>query len=277
VVVVLGLLAAAFYGFGDFAGGFASRRHAATTVALYAYPVGVVLTALLLPAFGGELSARTILFGALGGCSGMVGVLLMYSVMAIAPINIISPITAVLAAVVPVIVGVALGERPSPLAWSGMVIGVAAVVLVSRTTEDHPHGRIAPKIVVLACFAGVGFGLYFVFLARAAHNSGMWPLLVSRTTAALLILPVAAARRAFVRVERKWLYWAVAAGFCDVGANLCFLLASRHGLLSVAAVLTALYPAVTVILAVTVLHEHLSRTQRAGLALAVGSIVLITI
>jgi drug/metabolite transporter (DMT)-like permease len=277
VVVVLGLLAAIAYGLGDFAGGFASRKHSAVTVLLWAYPIGAVLMALLLPVFGGTPDGRTFLFGALGGCAGMMGVLLMYSLMAIAPMNIISPVTAVLAAIVPVIVGVALGERPSALAWAGMAVGIAAVMLVSRTTEDHPHGRIAPKIIALACVAGIGFGLYFVFLARAGNDSGLWPLVISRTVAAILILPVAASSHAFVRVERNWLYWAIGAGVCDATANLCFLLASRHGLLSVAAVLTSLYPAVTVILAVTVLHEHVSRAQRAGLALAVTSIVLITI
>jgi drug/metabolite transporter (DMT)-like permease len=102
-------------------------------------------------------------------------------------------------------------------------------------------------------------------------------LVISRATAALIILPVAASSHAFVRVERNWLFWAIGAGVCDVSANLFFLLASRHGLLSIAAVLTSLYPAVTVMLAVAVLHEHVSKAQRAGLALAVTSIVLITL
>jgi uncharacterized membrane protein len=277
VVVLLGLLAAITYGLGDFAGGLASRRHSATTVLLYAYPVGAVLIAVMLPFFNGEVTGRTILFGILGGCAGVVGVLVMYSLMAIAPMNIISPVTAVLAAIVPVVVGVVLGERPSSLAWIGMVLGILAVVLVSHTTEHHPHGKIALKIIVLACLAGVGFGFYFVFLARAGHNSGLWPLMISRITAALIIIPIALRSRATIVIRGRWLLWAAGAGVFDATANLFFLLASRHGLLSVAGVLTSLYPAATVILAITVLHEHVSKSQRVGLAVAAASIVLITI
>src|SRR5262249_40271782 len=103
--------------------------------------------ALMLPLFGGHPSAHSIVFGIAGGVAGLVGVLLMYSLMTVAPINVISPVTAVLAAIVPVVIGVGLGERPHPSAWFGIVLGLGAVILVSRTTEDHPHGRIGARIL----------------------------------------------------------------------------------------------------------------------------------
>lgn len=278
MVVVLGLLAAVAYGVGDFAGGFASRRHSAITVLLHSYPIGALLMAALLPAFPGELTGRTLGFGILGGLTGLVGVAIMYSLMAIAPMNIISPVTAVLAAIVPVVVGVTLGERPSALAWLGMIIGISAVVLVSRTTDEHPHGRMAPRIIVLACLSGLGFGLYFVFLARAGDDSGLWPLVISRIASAVAVVPLAGKMRAITPIrEPRYLLYAVGAGLCDATANMLFLLASRHGLLSIASVLTSLYPATTVLLAILVLREHVSRTQQAGLALAAASIVLITV
>jgi drug/metabolite transporter (DMT)-like permease len=275
VVVVLGLFAALFYGVGDFAGGLASRTHSAVTVLLHSYPVGAVLMLALLPAFPGHLSARVAIFGIAGGLCGLVGVTIMYGLMVIAPMNIISPVTAVLAAMVPVLFGVAVGERPHLSAWFGIVIGIGAVVLVSRTGDEHPHGRIGLPTIALAFIAGLGFGFYFIFLARAGHDSGLWPLVISRLTSATMIVPIALQRRRAHRIRGRMLAITVLAGSCDALANMSFLLASRHGLLSLAGVLTALYPAVTVMLAVGVLHEHSTKVQRAGLGLAGAAIVLI--
>jgi drug/metabolite transporter (DMT)-like permease len=277
VTVVLGLLAAAFYGIGDFAGGLASRAHSAVTILLYSYPVGAVLMALMMPFFPGTLTARAVLFGTAGGLSGLLGVSIMYQLMVTAPMNVISPVTAVLAAIVPVFVGVGGGERPAASAWAGIVIGLAAVVLVSRTSEDHPYGRIHPRVIALAFVSGIGFGFYFVFLARAGHDSGLWPLLVSRIASAIAVVPLAAAMGSFAVVRGRPLAIALAAGTCDALANMFFLLAARSGLLSLASVLTALYPAMTVLLAVVVLREHTSTTQRYGLGLAAVSVVLITL
>lgn len=277
MTVVLGLLAAILYGVGDFAGGIASRRHGAVTILLTSYPVGAVLMTALLPFFPGHLDTRVTVFGIAGGAAGLVGVIVLYTLMTIAPINIVSPVTAVLAAMVPVVVGVGIGERPRLAAWFGIAVGLAAVVLVSRTDETHPHGRIAPRTIALALLSGLGFGMYFVFLARAGDGSGLWPLVISRISSALLIIPVARARGAFRLVRGPMLPVVLLAGACDAFANMAFLLASREGLLSLASVLTSLYPAATVILAVWLLHEHTSRTQRIGLALAAGAIVLITV
>jgi drug/metabolite transporter (DMT)-like permease len=276
VVVALALLAAVVYGAGDFVGGFASRYRSAITVLLYAYPVGAALMLALLPAFYGPLDPRTALLGVGGGIGGMVGVIVMYSLMARAPMNIISPVTAVLAAVVPVTFGVIVGERPHISAWLGIALGLAAVVLVSRTPDDHPHGRVGARVLALACVSGIGFGVYFICLARADHDSGLWPLVIARLTSAALIVPLALARRVAEPLPGRVLGLAVLCGVLDASANLFFLLASRHGLLSLASVITSLYPAMTVLLAVVLLHEHIARWQRVGLALAAASIVLIT-
>ncbi|MEP7180357.1 MAG: DMT family transporter, partial [Pseudonocardiales bacterium] len=212
-----------------------------------------------------------------GGLAGLVGVTIMYTLMVTAPMNVISPVTAVLAAIVPVVFGVLIGERPQLAAWFGILLGIGAVVLVSRTTDAHPHGRIALRVLALAGLSGLGFGFYFICLARAGDDSGLWPLVISRIASAALIVPIAWRRRAFARIRGAMLAVALAAGLFDALANMFFLLASREGLLSLASVLTSLYPAVTVILAVGVLHEHTSRVQRVGLALAAAAIVLITV
>jgi drug/metabolite transporter (DMT)-like permease len=277
MTVLLGLLAAVSYGLADFAGGVASRRHSAVTVLLFSYPVGAVLMLALLPLFPGSVDGRVVLFGILGGAAGLFGVVLLYGLMVVAPMNVISPVTAVLAAIVPVLFAVLTGERPSIAAGAGILVGVVAVLLVSRTTDQHPHGRIAIRVLALAFLAGLGFGAYFIFLARAGHSSGLWPLVISRLTSAALIVPVAFARRAVAPIGGRMLALTVGSGAFDALANMCFLLASRHGLLSLASVLTSLYPAVTVLLAVLLLREHTSRVQQLGLALAASSIVLITI
>ncbi len=277
MTVALGLLAAALYGIADFAGGVASRRHNALTVLLFAYPIGALLMVCLLPLFPGTVNARVIVYGTLGGVAGLLGVILLYSLMTVAPINVISPVTAVLSAIVPVVVGVAIGERPRALAWGGVAIGLLAVILTSRTTEEHPHGRIGIRILLLAVLAGLGFGLYFVFLARAGNGSGLWPLGISRIASAVLIIPLAFGRRAVTPIRGAMIGVVIVAAVGDALANMAFLLASRHGLLSLASVLTSLYPAMTVLLAMTLLKEHATLTQRVGLGLAAAAVVLITV
>ena len=276
MAVVLALLAAVSYGVSDFVGGLASRRRSALAILLYSYPVGAVLMAALLPLTSGTLTTRAVVFGILGGAFGLVGVVLLYSLLAIAPMNVVSPITAVLAAAVPVVVGVLTGDRPAAAAWFGVAIGFVAVVLVSRQPAETPHGRLATRTVALAIASGVGFGGYFVFLARAGDATGLWPLLISRLASAVLIVPLAYRAGAITVIRGRLLALCVIAGALDATANLFFLLASRQGLLSLAAVITALYPATTVALAIVFLHERPSRAQQVGLGLAAAAIVLIT-
>lgn len=274
MTVLLGLAAAVAYGLSDFAGGVAARHRGAITILLYGYPVGALLILAMLPLFPGSWSTGAALFGALGGLAGLTGVVSLYSALTTAPMNVVSPITAVLAALVPVTVGLALGERPAVLAWIGIALGLVAVVAVSR--GSGPAAHLAGRTLMLSLLAGTGFGLYFVFLAQARSDSGIWPLLVSRLVAATLIVPLAVQQRALRPVDGRPLLYAVAAGTLDATANLAFLLASRHGLLSVASVLTSLYPAVTVLLAMVLLHERTTRLQQLGLAAAGTAIVLIT-
>jgi drug/metabolite transporter (DMT)-like permease len=276
VAVLLALLAALCYGVGDFVGGVASRRRSAVAILVYSYPVGAVLMAALLPLAPGQLTARAVIFGVLGGAFGLMGVILLYSLMTVVPMNVVSPITAVLAAAVPVVVGVLTGDRPAAAAWLGVAVGLVAVVLVSRPPATSPHGRLDGRALVLAVLSGIGFGGYFVFLARAGDGTGLSPLLVSRVAAAVVIVPVAWRAHALTAVRGQLLGWCVAAGALDAGANLFFLLSAREGLLSLAAVITALYPAATVALAVLVLRERPSAWQRLGLGLAAVAIVLIT-
>lgn len=276
MAVLFALLAAAAYGVSDFVGGIASRRVSALTVLLISYPVGGAIMAVLLPWYHGPVSAGTLAWSLAGGVAGLVGVALLYTALAQAPMNIISPVTAVMTAVVPVLGGVAQGERPHPVAWLGIGIGLVAVVLISRQPDDHPHGPIGWRPLTMAVAAGVGFGVYFICLARTSHDSGMWPVVISRACSAVLLLPLALTGGRRRRIGGSLLGLAAVAGILDATANVAFLLASRHGLLSLSGVITALYPAGTVLLAVLILKEHTGKLQRAGLGLAVAAVVLLT-
>src|SRR5919107_156164 len=142
MAVLFALLAAAVYGVSDFIGGLASRRSPAITVLLVSYPIGAVLMAALLPVYGGPISAGTLAWSVAGGAAGLIGVALLYSALGQAPMNVISPVTAVMSAVVPVAAGVLQGERPHLLAWLGIVLGLLAVTLMSGQPADLPNGPI---------------------------------------------------------------------------------------------------------------------------------------
>jgi drug/metabolite transporter (DMT)-like permease len=275
--VIFALLAAAAYGVSDFVGGVASRRVHAITVLLVSYPIGALLMLALVPAYSGPISGPTLAWSIAGGLAGLTGVSLLYWSLAHAPMNIVSPVTAVLAAGVPVIAGVIIGERPAAANWVGIVLGMIAVVLISRQADDSPHARVGWAPLLASVIAGIGFGVYFVCLARADTDSGIWPVVLSRTVASIAIVPIALLGHRFVKMPTDVLRLALLAGALDASANVAFLVASRHGLLSLAGVITALYPAGTVLLASVVLKEHTGRVQRAGLAVAVVSVVLLTL
>jgi drug/metabolite transporter (DMT)-like permease len=279
VAVIFALIAALAYGVSDFLGGIASRRVSVRTVLLISTPSGTILMACLLPVYGGSVSASTLWWSIAGGVAGLSGVALLYASLARAPMNIISPITAVMSAVVPVFGGLVLGERPHLLAWLGIVLGLAAIVCISRQPDDHPHGPVGWQALVMAMGSGIGFGMYFICLARTDPNSGMWPVVLSRLTSFMLLMPLAVrgiAAGRLTRIPSKLLLLALLAGALDATANVAFLLASRHGMLSLSAVITSLYPAGTVLLAIRILKEHSGWLQKVGFAVAALSIVCIT-
>jgi drug/metabolite transporter (DMT)-like permease len=238
--------------------------------------VGVLLMAALLPLVPGDLSAGTVGWSAAAGLAGALGVVLLYLGLATGPMGVVAPLTAVASAVVPAAVGIGLGERPPPLAYVGVALALLAVALVSRGPGGEAGRRpVTARAVGIALLAGVGFGCYFVLLARAPESSGGWPLLVSRISSAVAVVALALATGRVGRLSAGVPRLAVAAGALDAAANLAYLLAVRQGLLSLVAVLVALYPAATILLARLVLGERTGRAQRLGLAVAAGSVALI--
>lgn len=262
----------------DFAGGIAARRVPALRVVLLSYPVTLVALGGLAAAVGGPIRPGAIGWGAACGVALGLGGWWFYAALGSGPISVVSPLTAVLTAGVPVLVGLMQGERPGPVAAAGIVVALAAVVLVSReaTDEDVKPHRFTPKVAWMTIGAGVAFGLNFVFIARVPAESGLWPLLFARLAAVMLVITVAAAARELRLPSGNAVKLALAAALLDVGANVAMLLALRVSPLGLASVLISLFPAVTVVLAILVLRERAHRWQIVGMVGALFAVAMIT-
>ena len=277
MAALLALLSAATYGVGDFCGGMAARRIAASSVVLWSHLVGLGLLLLATVFVSGTVVAGDLLIGAIGGLCGAAGVGLLYKGLAVGPMSVVAPITALLSAAVPIVAGYVEGERPGASAVVGMALALVAIVLVSAEGE----GSLRPsdlRGVTFALGAGLGFGLFFVALSHTGEDAGMWPLVAARG-ASVTVLGAAAlvgviSRRPPAPGSRAL---TATAGALDAQANVLYLLAVREGLVSVVSVLAALYPVTTVVLARIVLHERFHRAQLAGMALALPATILMAV
>ncbi|HEX9645215.1 MAG TPA: DMT family transporter [Acidimicrobiia bacterium] len=271
---LLALASAATFGIGDFFGGFASRRADPVRVTALAQVASVaVLVPLVLMVPAPQVTGVDMAWGAGGGLFGMIGVLGLYIGLGRGPMGVVAPITAVLSAVVPVGFGLATGERPAGLAYVGIVLGIVAIAVVSR---GHAESGAVPRSAILsALVGGVGFGLFFIFLAQTHVDSGMWPLVGSRAVSIPVAAALAAVTTGGFRPEAAGFRFAVAAGLVDMTANGFFVAAGQRGLVSIASVLAALYPVGTVLLARIVLGERLARHQLVGVAVGVAAVAAI--
>jgi drug/metabolite transporter (DMT)-like permease len=275
--VALALLSAISFGVCDFVGGIASRRVAALRVVLVSYPVTMVLLGLLAVVIGGPISAGAVVWGSLGGISQACGEWWLYAALGAGPISVVSPLTAVVTAAVPVGVGIAIGDRPGVLAAAGIALAMVAVVLVSReaTDEDVTPHRFTTTVALLTIGSGVAFGLNFALIHQAPVESRLWPLLFARMSATMLVIIVAAASRNLRVPSGKPLRLALTLPVLDASANVAMLLALHASLLSLASVLISLYPVATVVLAMAVLRERVTRWQALGMILAAVSVSMI--
>ena len=279
----LALVAAVSYGAGDFFGGVAARRMRTAEVAFRSNAIGLagLLVASQFVGAGG-VDARDLLAGGLGGVAGCVGILLLYQGLAIGTMSVIAPITAVLAALVPVAWGLFSGERPAVVALVGIPVAIAAIGLLAFEASDGEVATQARRArttgLGLALGSGLGFGLFFIGLDAAGDDAGLWPVVAGRV-ASVTVLAVAtlATRSRHEPCPAGDPIWPllVGCGLLDAAANALFLLATQRGFLTIVAVVVSLYPASTVLLARWVLHERLARAQIGGCALAVVAVALV--
>jgi len=274
VAVLLALVAALVYGAADFCGGIASRKTPAATVVVVSQIAGVVVLAIAWFALPGRFYPSDIVWGIGAGVAGSFAIAALYAALAVGRMGIVSPITAVIGASVPIVAGLLFGERPSTLAIVGVVCAFVAVALVSANAETKRISAREPG-VALALLSGIAIGALFVLLGHGHHDAGLARLAVTRATSIVLLVGYALLRRESLRPAPGTLRITLVAGALDMLANVLYVAATRYGLLSIVAVLTALYPASTVFLASIVLHERLTRSQWVGVGLAACGVACI--
>jgi len=285
VAALLALCSSLVWGVADFTGGLASRRSTALQTLVVTTPAGFVAVLPVALLVGGDAAASA-LPGIAAGLAGGLGILLLYAALSVGPMGVLSPMSAVLAAAIPVVAGLVRGERPGVWVYAGMALAVVAIVTVglepSSPTDDERHQRVSGRALALGIGAGVGIGLFFTFVALAPRTAGLYPAVFARGTSSLLLvaLGVGYGRARHVDVlprERAVQGQAALAGVLDIAANGLYVLATHTGLLSVVAVLGSLYPAATVLLARAVLAERLRPVQSFGMATALLASVMLAL
>jgi drug/metabolite transporter (DMT)-like permease len=275
VAVLLALVSSLLWGSADFAGGLASRRRPPYAVVAASQACGFVLVGgVALVTGAGQGSAGWVGWALAAGVSGTSGLVCFYAALSTGTMGVVSPIAA-LGAVVPVLVGVVSGERPTLLSGLGLVVALLGAVAASGP-ELRGQGT-GPRPVALAALAGVGFGLALTCIGRGARSDLVMTLVGMRATSVVVFGVAALTLRTVGGLRPPDLPLLVLVGFGDVGANLLFGLASQRGFLSVVAVLGSLYPVVTVVLARVVLNERLQRVQQVGVLGALAGVALVAL
>lgn len=277
MAIVLALLTAGMYGVADFYGGLASRRAKVLEVVAGSHVVGAFGSLIATLVVAERFVVRDAQLGMIGGLFGVVGVGLFYRRLAVGPMSVVAPLTALTAAVLPAAWGVVGGERPTMVGWLGIALALAAVFLVSLSSDSEDnHATVTMQVVVESLLAGAGFGGMFIFLDATSEEAALWPVAASRVlTATILILFLTAVsqrnRTPLIPDDRRsWLLIFVV-GVLDTGSNISFVYATNRGQLAVVSVLSALYPVSTVILARTVLGERMTRPQLSGFVVAMSA------
>jgi drug/metabolite transporter (DMT)-like permease len=274
--VVLAGLAALFYGAADFSGGFAARKGPLLPVLVISQAAGALLAVAFILASGDAVPATSDLaWGAAAGVAGALGLALLYQGIAKSLVALVSPMAALVGAAIPVAFGVLSGERPSAAALAGAAICLPAILLLSWERTGAFDRKAVRSSLLYGLLAGVAIGGFFIALAHTSRASGLWPVLAARASSITLLLAAAAVFRQRIAVTRGSVSPTLIAGLTDMAANVLFLLATRAGLLSLAVIVSSLYPAPTVLLARVFFREHIPPTRALGLALAVAGIALI--
>jgi drug/metabolite transporter (DMT)-like permease len=276
--ILLAIFSATLYGSADFLGGLATRRSTVMPVMIFSQLAGLITLLLMLPllpaatATGADLTWGGLAGGALG-----IGLMLLYQGLATGKMSVVAPVTAVLAVVISAAAGIVLGDHLSWVAMAGVALAIAAITLISqdgaldKATEERDGAQGLPA----ALSAGVLIAIFLIALKQTNTASGLLPLVSARLAALAALAAAAIWRRPPLCVGRDTAWLIIVGGTLDIFANVLYVLATRQGTLTIAATLTSLYPASTILLARLVLGERLRRIQIAGLACAGLGVVLI--
>jgi drug/metabolite transporter (DMT)-like permease len=277
LAVALGLASSVSWGVADFLGGLKSRRFAVLSVMVVSQTVGLAVIAAIVAVRGeGPPGGDFEVYAGLAAVAGLIGVASFYRGLAIGAMSVVAPISA-LAAAIPVTVGVATGDRPSPAQGIGIAVALAGVALVSREAgEEAERGGAVATGVGLALLSALGFGCFFIGIDKASDGDVLWAILANRMTGVPILIVLALVLRPPLPRSAADLRVLALIGTLDMGANALFAAAATKGLVSVVAVLGSLYPMVTFALAHVVLGERIQRAQQIGVAGTVAGVALIS-
>jgi drug/metabolite transporter (DMT)-like permease len=276
--VLYGLSSALTWGAADFTGGMASKRANVYGVVIGAEGFGMVLFVILAVAFRELIPPwQTWLWGAASGLSGGFGLLLLYRALSSGRMSIAAPVSAVVAAIIPVVVGAFLDGLPGAWTFGGILLALGAVWLIAHGEGGRENAAIRLNEITLPLIAGVVFGMYFVFMHQASQQAIFWPIVASRLASTAGIFGYVLVTRQPWSPERETWPLIALSGILDASGNAFYVLGGQMGRLDVSAVLGSLYPGSTVLLAGLILHERLNRLQLAGILAALTAIVLMTV
>jgi len=273
VPVALALGASLAWGASDFLAGLKTRRLALLWVLLISQATGLVLVGVAALASGMPLpGGHSAMLAAGAGVAELIGFAALYKALAVGPMSVVAPISA-MAALLPIIVGLAAGAAPTGVQGLGMALALAGAALASfEYGGDH---RRAATGIGLAIVAALGFGAFFVGTDLAADDGALWAVAINRATAVAVLVVVVLALRRPVPITRDQIAPLAAVGALDISANVMFAVALTVGMAAAVSVLGSLYPIATVVLARAVLHEQLSFSQRGGVLAALAGIGLV--
>ena len=268
------LSSAAAWGTGDFSGGMASKRSGSLAVALVSNPIGLVFLTLIAVLRGAAApSWHDGLFGLAAGICGGLALLVFYGALANGQMGVIAPVTAVVSNVTSMLYGTLTEGAPGVWQVLGFALAILGVWVISK--PDGSSARITWHDLQPAFLAGIGFGAFFILTGQFSNADVSWPLVIARIGTISAVLAAVWWGRTRPKLEPRSLTWACAAGIMDSVGNFCYALATQSGRLDVGAALSSLYPVMTVILAVLVLRERITRTQTIGAVIALAAIPLI--
>lgn len=272
--ILLGLLSALTWGAGDFNGGLAVKRSNPYGVIAVAHSLSLLLLLLLVPIVGESVPPlRDWLWGGVAGLAGGVGLVLLYRALAEGRMSVAAPVSAVVAAALPVLAGLLKDGLPGHWTLAGFALALAAVWLISGGEGLVIRFDDLRQPVI----AGIVFGAFFISLERASQTTLIWPLVAVRIVSTSAMLGYALLTRQDWMPKRESLVPVLLSSLLDTLGNAFYALSARTGRLDVAAVLGALYPGATVLLAWVFLHERISRIQAIGILLALAAIVMFTL
>jgi drug/metabolite transporter (DMT)-like permease len=276
--VSLGLSAAVVWGAADFAGGMATKRTNVYGVVVGSEVVGLILlTPLAILAAEPFPTFSDILLAGLAGLCGGFGLTLLYRALAGGLMSIAAPVSALVGAALPVLIGALFEGFPKPTVFAGIGLALLAILLISSTKRPQKGASISLSQLILPVTAGIFFGLFFILINQASQTALLWPVIVTRIASICLLIAVANfSHQPWIPSRVNWPLISLS-GLFDTGGNVFYVSAAQIGRLDIAAVLSSLYPASTVIMAWLILREHVSTIQMVGILLALLAILLIVL